>query len=104
MTLMPHSIFEHYIEQRFQVNFRRIRVPAYLVCPDGRTSRDAVIRPDVRCGSKTDLTAPKSNFRSTPESGLKSDISPCPLSAAITGNPVGVRRTMKYVTDRVNEV
>jgi len=25
---MPHSIFEHYIEQRFQVNFRRIRVPA----------------------------------------------------------------------------
>jgi hypothetical protein len=48
---MPHSIFKHYIEQRFQVNFRRIRVPAYLVCPDGRTSRDAVIRPDVRCGS-----------------------------------------------------
>ena len=51
MTLMPHSIFKHYIEQRFQVNFRRIRVPAYLVCPDGRTSWDAVLRPDVRCGS-----------------------------------------------------
>jgi hypothetical protein len=49
MTLMPHSIFEHYIEERFQVNFRRIRVPAHLVCPDERTSRDAVIRPDVRC-------------------------------------------------------
>ena len=29
---MPHSIFEHYIEKRFQVNFRRIRVPAHLVC------------------------------------------------------------------------
>ena len=25
---------------------------------------------DVSVGSKTDLTAPKSNFRSTPESGL----------------------------------
>src|SRR6478672_4653926 len=30
----PCAIFEHYIEQRFQVNFRRIRVPAYLVCPE----------------------------------------------------------------------
>src|SRR5712675_2294374 len=29
----------------------------------------------------TDLTAPKSNFRSSPESGLKSDIGPCPKSA-----------------------
>ena len=29
---------------------------------------------DVRVGSSTDLTAPKSNFRFTPESGLKSDI------------------------------
>jgi hypothetical protein len=36
---------------------------------------------DVRSGSKADLTAPKSNFRFTPESGLKSDIAPCPGSA-----------------------
>src|SRR5258705_7100806 len=35
----------------------------------------------VRSGSKADLTAPKSNFRFTPESGLKSDIGPCPKSA-----------------------
>jgi hypothetical protein len=32
-------------------------------------------------GSKTDLTAPKSDFRFTPESGLKSDIPPCPVRA-----------------------
>src|SRR5258708_21491600 len=50
MTLMPHSIFEHYIERRFQANFNRVPA-AYLVCPDERTSRDAVIMPDVRCGS-----------------------------------------------------
>jgi hypothetical protein len=31
--------------------------------------------------SLTDLAAPKSNFRSTPQSGLKSDIAPCPKSA-----------------------
>jgi hypothetical protein len=30
---------------------------------------------------KADLTAPKSDFRFTPESGLMSDISPCPKSA-----------------------
>src|SRR5258705_7269401 len=30
---------------------------------------------------KADLTAPKSNFRFTPESGLKSDIAPCPSCA-----------------------
>src|SRR6478752_9394568 len=36
---------------------------------------------DFRNGSSTDLTAPKSNFRSSPESGLKSDIAPCPKSA-----------------------
>ena len=32
-------------------------------------------------GSSTDLTAPKFDFRFTPENGLKSDISPCPKSA-----------------------
>jgi hypothetical protein len=31
--------------------------------------------------SKTDLTALKSDFRFTPECGLKSDIAPCPKSA-----------------------
>jgi len=36
---------------------------------------------DVRVGSKAALTAPKSNYRFTPESGLKSDIRPCPKSA-----------------------
>jgi ketosteroid isomerase-like protein len=34
-----------------------------------------------RSGSKADLTGPKSDFRFTPESGLKSDIAPCPKSA-----------------------
>src|SRR5258708_5803892 len=47
-------------------------------------------------GSKAALTAPKSNFRFTPESGLRSDIAPCPKSAinrlmrrskALTGSP-----------------
>src|SRR5437762_6581738 len=32
-------------------------------------------------GSKAALTAPKSNVRFTPESGLRSDIAPCPKSA-----------------------
>jgi len=35
----------------------------------------------VRCGSSTDLTAPKSDFRSSPKSGLKSAIAPCPVRA-----------------------
>jgi hypothetical protein len=36
---------------------------------------------DVRDGSTTDLTAPKFDFRSSPKSGLKSDIGPCPVRA-----------------------
>ncbi len=36
---------------------------------------------NVAVGSKADLTAPKSDFRFTPENGLKSDIGPCPKSA-----------------------
>jgi hypothetical protein len=36
---------------------------------------------NVRFGSSTDLTAPTSNFRFALESGLKSDIVPCPVSA-----------------------
>src|SRR5258705_6660520 len=39
------------------------------------------MRSNVRRGSKAALTAPKSNFRFTPESGLRSDIAPCPKSA-----------------------
>jgi hypothetical protein len=31
---------------------------------------------------KTDVTAPKSNFRFNPESGLRADIAPCPFRAA----------------------
>ena len=36
-------------------------------------------------GSSTDLTAPKFDFRSSPESGLKSDIAPCPFRAPEAG-------------------
>jgi hypothetical protein len=36
---------------------------------------------DVRVGSKADLTAQKSDFRFTTESGLNADIAPCPKSA-----------------------
>ena len=36
-----------------------------------------------RLGPSTDLTTPKFDFRFTPESGLKSDISPCPFGANI---------------------
>jgi len=32
-------------------------------------------------GSRADLTGPQSDFRFTPESGLKSDIRPCPFRA-----------------------
>jgi hypothetical protein len=38
-------------------------------------------KPIRKVGSKADLTAPKSDFRYTPESGLKTDIAPCPKSA-----------------------
>ena len=34
-----------------------------------------------RNGSKADLTAPKSDFRFASESGLNSDIAPCPFGA-----------------------
>jgi hypothetical protein len=32
-------------------------------------------------GSSTDLATPKFDFRSSPKSGLKSDIAPCPFRA-----------------------
>jgi hypothetical protein len=40
-------------------------------------------RPGIReqPGSKAALTAPKSNFRFTPDSGLNSDTAPCPFRA-----------------------
>jgi hypothetical protein len=38
-------------------------------------------RHDFRYGSSTDLAAPKFDFRCSPESGLKSDIRPCPFGA-----------------------
>jgi hypothetical protein len=46
----------------------------------------------VRVGSKADLTAPKSDFRFAPESGLKSDIPPCPFRANFGSNPDAMRR------------
>jgi hypothetical protein len=49
---------------------------------------------DVSLGSKADLTAPKSDFRFTPESGLKSDITPFPFSADIVAK-VENRTTLK---------
>jgi len=43
---------------------------------------------DVRSGSSsTDLTAPNFDFRSSPESGLKSDIGPCPVRATSGHQP-----------------
>ena len=41
----------------------------------------AFIRPDVAVGSSTDLRAPKFDFRSYLESGLKSDIDQCAVRA-----------------------
>jgi len=34
-------------------------------------------------GPKADLTAPKANFRFTPQSGLRADITPCPFCARL---------------------
>src|SRR3981189_1346908 len=49
------------------------------ICQVDETSCNA--RPDHTFGSKADLTAPKSNFRYTPQSGLRADIAPCPFRA-----------------------
>src|SRR5258705_12047354 len=48
-------------------------------------------RPSPRFGSSTDLTAPKFDFRFTPESGLKSDISPCLFRAKSRSLPPTTR-------------
>jgi hypothetical protein len=52
--------------------------------PGGACARLRNVRPRAakdRFGSSTDLAAPKFDFRSSPESGLKSDIGPCPFGA-----------------------
>src|SRR5258706_11871852 len=48
---------------------------------------------DVSVGSSTDLTAPKFDFRSSPESGLKSDIGPCPVRA--------ISRHLQFISNSV---
>ncbi len=50
--------------------------------------------------SKAALTVPKSDFRYTPESGLKSDIAPCPKSAKGLNRSRG--RTLWLATQRSN--
>ena len=54
-------------------------VPRHLVShADATAPHNATLRNDCFGWSLTDLTAPKFDFRFTPESGLKSDIGPCP--------------------------
>src|SRR5258707_13562061 len=69
---------------------RRFRFRSGAKDPERNTLRNAVINwPDgdegekshFRDGSKPALTAPKSNFRFTPESGLKSDTAGGPFRA-----------------------
>ena len=48
-----------------------------------RHGRPFVKRCYFRFGSSTDLAAPKFDFRSSPESGLRSDIGPCPFGAIL---------------------
>ncbi|SRR6266849_6792737 len=48
---------------------------------DGNSTCRSGVGVFTQPGSKADLTAPKSDFRYTPESGLNSDIAPCPKSA-----------------------
>jgi hypothetical protein len=61
------------------------------VQPRGRGDFCAAARQsrlDVRSESSTDLTTPKSDFRFTPESGLKTDIAPCPFGANSGSGPL----------------
>src|SRR6478672_1181569 len=44
-------------------------------------------------GSSTDLAAPKFDFRSSPESGLRSDIATCPFRADIVAKVFSGWRT-----------
>jgi len=57
---------------------------------DCRPVIDVHLSSDVRDGT-TDLTAPKFDFRSSPKSGLKSDIGPCPVRAMCGRLRVGKR-------------
>jgi len=69
---------------RFSAGIRRVDAwPFYYVIEMWSSvfCVTAIFDADVSVGSKGDLTAPKSNFRSTPESGLKSDITPGPVRA-----------------------
>src|SRR6266404_1573253 len=59
-----------------QSDSRSVSAESVQINTDRRLSATAK---DVRSGSTTDLTALKFDFRFTPESGLKSDISPCPF-------------------------
>src|SRR6476659_8346462 len=73
---------------------------------------------DFRFGSTTDLTAPKFDFRSSPKSGLKSHIRPCPVRArtghlhskrsrysitalALATNPSGISRPSAFAVLRL---
>jgi hypothetical protein len=47
-------------------------------------------RHDVREYTKADLTARKSNFRFTPESGLRADIAPCLFRAKNGSRPYSI--------------
>jgi hypothetical protein len=58
--------------------------PNYLLSLVRQARTDAGAAPlggPFRVKAKADLTAPKSNFRFTPDSGLMSDNAACPLSA-----------------------
>ena len=44
----------------------------------------------------TDLTAPKFDFRFSPESGLKSDIGPCPVRANSRSGGENAKVTVNY--------
>src|SRR5947207_14545525 len=58
-------------------------------------------------GSKAALTAPKSNFRFTPESGLRSDIAPSPKSAisddSSAQNTSGLSATLKRALNIIED-
>src|SRR6266403_3353614 len=62
------------------------------------------LRPNVRGGSKAALTAPKTDFRYTPESGLKTDIVPCPKSATTRLMHRGKRRPTRLLGRHRQEV
>src|SRR5258705_13238386 len=66
---------------------------------DKLSTRKFGVRVFTPPGSSTDLTAPKFDFRSSPESGLKSDIGPCPFRATS-----GSRRIIRSPRRRAAEM